>query len=99
MRTLPRLTEEQVLELETFSKGTKDIKEFKRGQAILLLNTNTKIDFIYKLTNYSRSQIFSLRQLYSRHGLVALKTKAKGEPKRLLTKEQLQEIITLLKEA
>lgn len=97
MRTLPRLTIEQFGQLHEFATKTKDLKEFKRAQAILLLNDNAKPKYITKFTGYSRSQIFSLRQLFLKRGIKALKTKAKGEPKRLLTKKQLKEIVLLLK--
>jgi len=96
MRLLPRLTQNQIEELSGFAQATKDVKELKRVQAILLVNTNPDPSPIITLTGYSRSQIFSLRNQYVKKGLEALKTKAKGEPKRLLTPKQLQEVIDLL---
>lgn len=98
MRTLPRLTSEQFAEVKQFSEKTKDVKELKRAQAILLLNANNEHSFITGFTGYSRSQIFSLRKLYQEKGIVALTTKRKGEPKRLLTKKQLEEIKGILTE-
>lgn len=99
MRTLPRLTPAQFVEVKQFSETTKDVKELKRAQAILLLNANNEQSFITGLTGYSRSQIFSLRKLYQTKGLVALQTQRKGEPKRLLTKKQLGEVTSILREA
>lgn len=97
MRLLPRLSEEQIKELETFTKKTKDIKAFKRAKAILLLNNQTALPFITGYTDYSRSQVFSLRQQYLQRGIKAVKTTRKGEPKRLLTKKQLKKIIETVK--
>lgn len=97
MRLLPRLSEEQVTELEQFAKKTDDIKAFKRSQAILQLNAQTDISVIQEFTQYSRSQVFSLRQQYLTHGLKAVTTTRKGQPKRLLTKRQLKAIVTIVK--
>lgn len=97
MRTLPRLTSEQVQKVTTFAQGTKDVAELKRSQAILLLNDRKDISFIIKFTGYCRSQIFSLRQQYLQQGLIALRTHSKGKPKRLLTKKQLKEIVETVK--
>lgn len=97
MRLLPRLSEEQVKKLEVFAKKTKDIKAFKRAKAILLLNNQTEIAFISGYTDYSRSQIFSLRLQYIQKGIKAVETTRKGEPKRLLTKKQLKEIVETVK--
>lgn len=97
MRILPRLTPDQFGQLHTFATQTKDLHEFKRAQAILLLNDHTEVAFITQFTGYSRSQIFSLRQLFLNSGIQTLITKRKGEPKRLLTKKQLKEVIQILK--
>ncbi len=97
MRLLPRLSEKQVIELEVFAKKTKDIKAFKRAKAILLLNNHTAVSFIRSYTDYSRSQIFSLRTQYIHKGIKAVETRRKGEPKRLLTKKQLREIVKAVK--
>lgn len=97
MRLLPRLSKEKVDELAAFTKKTKDIKAFKRGKAILLLNAQKDIETIIECTGYSRSQIFSLRVHYLKIGIKAIKTRLKGKPKRLLTKKQLKEIIETVK--
>lgn len=99
MRTLPRLSPEQFQELKSFAENTKDVKELKRAQAILLLNAHNPISFTTQFSGYSRSQVFSLRHQYQENGLEAIKTKAKGEPKRLLTQKQLQEVKVILQEA
>jgi transposase len=97
MKTLPRLTSEQVEEVRDFVKKTKDVKEFKRGQAVLLLDEKKDIEFITKFSGYSRSQIFSLRDQYLKKGIVILKTIHKGEPRRLLTKKELKDIVETVK--
>lgn len=97
MRLLPRLTDKQVEELERFTKETKDLQEFKRAQAILLLNKRVDEQTIRSITAFSRSQIFSLRQTYLHTGMSGLETKRKGDPKRLLTKKQLKEVVHLIK--
>jgi len=97
MRILPRLSEEQVTELTELAKETKDIREFKRVKAVLLLNSQAEVRFITTLTDFSRSHLFHLRHQYVRLGITAVKTTRKGEPKRLLTKKQLDEIITTVK--
>lgn len=97
MRILPRLTPKQFQELRHFSEKTKDVKELKRAQAVLLLNAKNPLSFITGFTGYSRSQVFSLREQYVAHGLVVLRTKRKGSPKRFLTKRQLFEVMQILK--
>lgn len=97
MRLLPRLSEKQVAELEQFAKKTDDIKAFQRAKAILLLNRQKDITAITEYTGYSRSQIFSLRGQYLEKGLIVVRTTRKGEPKRLLTKKQLREIVKTVK--
>ena len=97
MRLLPRLSQEKVDELATFTAKTNDIKAFKRGKAIQMLNAQKDIETIIEYTGYSRSQIFSLRSAYVKDGIKAIQTKRKGEPKRLLTKRQLKKIVETVK--
>lgn len=97
MRLLPRLPEEHVVKLEQFAKKTDDIKAFKRAKAIILLNKRTGIKTITDYTGYSRSQIFALRIHYIQKGIKVVETTRKGEPKRLLTKKQLKEIVRTVK--
>lgn len=97
MRLNPRLSRQQIQELEEYRKKTKDIAEYKRIQAIMLLDKRYEVELLKEMTGFSRSQIFQLRTIYLAQGIAGIQTKRKGEPKRLLSRRQLQEVINLVK--
>lgn len=96
MRLRPRLSFEKLQELKSYSKKTKDTAELRRIQAIMMLERRFEITLITELTDFSRSQVFSLRTLYETRGIEAIQTKRKGEPKRLLTRRQIKEIVSFV---
>lgn len=97
MRVCPKLSEEQLVELKSWLRSSKDGSEVKRIQAVILINTRQDPVQISSLTGYSRSRIFSLRKEYLTLGIESLKTKRKGEPKTLLTRKQLQMVVQTVK--
>jgi transposase len=70
--------------------------EVCRAQAILLLNDGTDTAKIEALTSYRRRQVFRLRRRYRTLGIEAIADQRLGQPKTLLTKQQLQEVATTL---
>src|SRR6266404_643771 len=95
MKSRHQLTNHQIAELTSQAKQTKDLKEARRIQALLLFHEGENWDRIKRFTFLSRSQVFSLREKYSKAGLPALASKPKPV-KRLLTSKQLEEIKDLL---
>ena len=99
MEKCDKLTLKQTEELQNIVSDSRSSgREVRRAQAVLLLNEETKIKTIIALTNYSRRQIFDLRKNYLNKGISAIKDKKKGKPKELLTKNQLSEIVKIIKE-
>jgi len=93
-----KLNESQISELKQFIKNKNGSKrEAYRIQAIILLNDGSSSETIESLTGFKRRQPFRLRNKYLKFGLEALKD-PKKEPKRLLTKKQIKEIIKTVKE-
>lgn len=93
-----KLNESQISELKQFIKNTNGSRrESYRVQAILLLNDGSSSEKIESLTGFAQRQPFRLRNKYLKFGLESLKD-PKKEPKRLLTKKQIKEIIKIVKE-
>lgn len=95
-----KLTISQIEQLRQVLDQLKSSKnEFRRAQSILLLNEGkTPLTKVIELTRYGRRQIFRLRQNYLRIGLKSLLDKRKGQPKELLAKKQLAEVVAVVKE-
>ena len=99
MQRCARLTNKQQQELQNIINNPKNSgREIQRAQAVLLLNSETAIEAIVALTNYSRKRIFDLRKIYLKLGIIVIQDKKKGKPKELLTKKQLVEIVKIIKE-
>lgn len=99
-RLQEKLTETQRNELTRFIRQKQRSKqEACRAQVVLLLNDRSPAATIEALTGFRRRQQFRLRMNYLVHGLETLKDARKGEPKVLLTKRQLAEIVALVKQA
>lgn len=99
MQRCARLTNKQQQELQNIINNSRSSgREVRRAQAVLLLNSETAIETIVALTNYSRKRIFDLRKNYLRKGIIVIQAKKKGKPKELLTKNQLAEIVKIIKE-
>ena len=93
-----KLNESQISELKQFIKNKNGSRrETYRVQAILLLTDRASFEAIESLTGFKRRQPFRLRRKYLKFGLEALKD-PKREPKRLLTKSQIKEVIKIVKE-
>lgn len=99
MQRCAKLTSKQKQELQNIINNPKNSgREIQRAQAVLLLNSATEIEAIAALTNYSRKRIFDLRKDYFKKGIIVIQDKKKGQPKELLTKKQLAEIVKNIKE-
>lgn len=98
MQKCDKLTNKQRQELQAVISNPKSSgREVRRAQAVLLLNQETALEAIIALANYSRRQIFDLRKNYLKKGIVVIHSEKKGKPKELLTKNQLVEIIKIVK--
>ncbi len=97
MKKHPKLSTTQHSELGSFIRLTKDPRESRRAQAVILMDHGSSIEMITLLTTLRRRQAFKYRALYLRIGLEALSNKRKGKPKLLLTKTQREEVLSYLK--
>lgn len=93
-----KLTPEQLLDLNKYKDDDEcTIAELKRIQAILLLNSDYKTELILGLTGFKQKYAFELRKKFLKNGIDTLKDK-KRPPKRLLTKEQQEEVLKIIKD-
>lgn len=95
MKICPRLNSLQLSELEKRKKETKEVSEFKKIQAILLLNRKEDTERIISFTGLKRSRIFGLRRKYLQFGLKAVEPR-KRRVFQLLTRKQIKEIKEIL---
>jgi len=96
MKRCPKLDKNQKEELTNFIRDSKDTKEIRRSQSVLLVDQETDYGAIYSLTGFKERSVLIFRQRYLKYGLVGLEHKRKGKPKALLSKAQREEIIGLL---
>ncbi len=89
------MTPSQTRGLESALAQTANVFAAKRIQAVLMADALEPVIKITRLTNFSRSRIFGLRQDYLAHGLKAVLSKPK-KVKQLLNRRQLKEIETVL---
>lgn len=93
----PKLNEKQARELRNFVLlNEHSSREVKRAQAVILVDKEIKLADIFTLTGLGRSQVFNLRRLYLRRGIVALEDQNKPIPNELLTKKQRAAIIAVV---
>jgi transposase len=97
MKRCLRLDEKQRDGLTNFIRNSKDSKEIRRSQSVLLIDRDTNYDEIYSLTGFKERSVLIFRQRYLKYGVEGLEHKRKGKPKSLLSKLQRQETIALLK--
>jgi len=95
MKICPRLSSQQVFELEKLKKETEDAHELRKIQAILLLDKKEEVETITFLTGIKRSRIFGLRRNYFRLGIKAIESR-KRRIHELLTKGQIKEVSDIL---
>jgi len=91
VRLCPKLSSEQIRELTARREETDSLSEFKKIQAILLLDGGDKPEVVTKITGLKRSRIFGLRKAYLTLGLKAVASR----PRRvfqLLTRKQIAEV-------
>lgn len=91
MKLCPKLSPDQVVELTDRRDVTDSLSEFKKIQAILLLDEKDKPQLITKITGLKRSRVFGLRKAYLTVGLKAVVSR----PRRvyqLLTRKQTSEV-------
>lgn len=90
-----KLNDTQIEELKQFIKKGSG-RENRRAQAIILLDKSVSQEIIELTTGFKRRQPFQLRDKYFKFGLEVIKD-PKREPKKLLTKVQIQEIVKIVK--
>lgn len=94
-----KLNQKEIRELQdTVSDSKSSGREVRRAMAVLQINEGVAIKTIVSQTMYSRRQIFDLRKNYLDKGISAIEDKKKGKPREILTKKQLTEIVTIIKE-
>lgn len=94
-----KLYQKQQDELKCFIKDKNNsIKEIKKAQVVLMLDKELKPDIISNLTGYSRRCLFDIRKKYLISGLLAIEDKDKKNPKELLTKKQLAEVVKIIQD-
>lgn len=92
-----KLSSKQRKELEGVIKAKEKADEVLRAQAILMLDNATSIETIREITGFKRRQTFLLRKRFLDEGLDSITDKRKGKPKELLSKQQREEIIQIIK--
>lgn len=95
MKICPKLRPGQLEELVARREQTDSLPEFKKIQAVLLLDAGDMPERITEITGIKRSRIFGLRRAYLNLGLKAVASR----PRRvyqLLTRKQLKEVETWL---
>lgn len=99
MRKCQKLDQKQQDELECFIRDKNhSSREIIKAQVVLMLDKELNINTIRNLTGYSRRQCFDIRKRYLARGLIAVEDKKRKNPKELLTKKQLAEIVKIVKE-
>lgn len=89
-----KLSNNQIRELRTIisinkSKGP----EVRRAQAILFIDQGIDARGMRTMTDYGRRHAFLLKRRYQAEGIIVVKDRREGQPKKLLTKKQRGEII------
>lgn len=97
MERCQKLKQKQINELREVIKTSKKADEVKRAQAIIMIDSRTSAEAIAVMTGYQRRQAYKLRKQYLERGLESIVDKRKGQPKELLTRNQREEVIALLK--
>ena len=98
MKRCPKLTNNQIQELQNFIRDSKhSSKEARRAQAILMIDQEACDESITHLTGYNYNHAFRLRKYYLKTGIATIDDKQKKNPKELLTKKQREEIIQTVK--
>lgn len=96
MRNIKKLSNDQALVLEEFvTKNKHTANEIRRGQALLMLNSNYETQAIKLLTGYERKYVFRLRKRYIECGITVLLDKPK-KTRAILTKGQLNKTKEML---
>lgn len=95
MKVCPRLSSLQISKLEQRKDKTENVSEFKKIQAILLVDVKEEIGKITSITGLKRSRIFGLRKAYFELGLKAVESR-KRRVFQLLTKKQIKEVTSIL---
>lgn len=98
MTRCQKLISPQIKELVSFINDNENSsREIKRAQAVIMVDKLKPFTEISEMTGLARSQVFELRKQYLKNGITALKDKREKKLKELLTKQQKQEVITILK--
>ncbi len=98
MKRILKLTEEQKAELNKYLKHKdRSSIEIRRAQTILLLDANSDLSLIKQITGYKKRATYQFNQHYFKAGTDGLKDKRKGNAKKLLNRQQRNELFDQLK--
>ena len=93
-----KLTTNQRQELLTIIGDNRgSAREIKRAQTVILIDGEADGDTIMTLTGYNRVYAFRLRKSYLTLGIVAIKDKRQKKQKELLTKNQREALVEMVK--
>lgn len=95
-RLSAKLSLDQITQLRKIIKSSKNNRQIRMAQAILLVDQREDPQNIRLLTEIGRSRAFKLRKQFLARGISAIEVKPRGLNK-LLTKKQLKEIVRTVK--
>lgn len=99
MKTLAqKLNAKQIQELNSYKREKdRSAAEAMRVLAILLIDNGSDSELIKNLTEYDRKYASNLRRKYLKRGVVALNDRKGKKPRALLTKNQRNQIVIIIK--
>lgn len=98
MKRCKKLTTGQRQELQTvIEDNQRSAREIKRAQTVILVDAEAGGETIMALTGYNRIYAFRVRKLYLKRGMKAIEDKRKKKQKELLTKNQREALVLMIK--
>lgn len=94
---MKKLSQKQKEELEQLAKKSLERDEAKKAQTILLLEEKNGLRLVKNIIGYGKTQAYDIKKKYLKDGISTLQDKRKGKPKELLTKQQREEVIEIVK--
>jgi transposase len=99
MKHCPKLTNNQILELQNIISSPDFTKEeARRAQSIILINSEAYPVIITTLTGFTEKHAYKLRRMFLNQGIHSIIDKRKPKVKELLTKTQRSELIKTIKD-
>ncbi len=93
-----KLSTKQIAELSAFMTHKERAgAEVRRAAAVLYIDDEADEATLTRFTHYSRRQAFAIRKAYLETGSEALRDKRQSNRERVLTKQERDEVVLLLK--